>query len=63
MSSDVNPIHPPKVAHVAICPGCENPTLVTNLDGNGTAMQCPRCGNTLRPADITTYERTEVDDA
>jgi uncharacterized paraquat-inducible protein A len=53
---DVPPIQPTHKAHIALCAGCENPSLVSDLCNDSAAMQCPRCGTVIRPADISTYE-------
>lgn len=64
-SEDVTmgPIAPMETAHIALCPGCERPTLLTDLPNDATAMQCPRCGTVLRTVDINTYELQEENHA
>ena len=52
-------IRAPDSAHIAICPGCENPILACNFVQDATFMQCPRCGTQIRPRDINLYERQE----
>lgn len=58
-TDDHPPIRSTKRAHIAVCYGCEQPTLIRDLHDDSAAMQCPRCGTFLRPADITTYIRED----
>ncbi|MFW6435903.1 MAG: hypothetical protein ACOCY1_05925 [Halovenus sp.] len=61
--SNTPPISPTPKAHIAVCPGCENPTLVSDLCRDSAMMQCPRCGTVIRPMDISLYELAEVENA
>jgi len=59
---EIGAVVPTKEAHIAMCPGCDNPSLASDLPTDSAAMQCPRCGTFLRSKDIWTFERVAGED-
>lgn len=61
-STELTPIQPTPYAHVAVCPGCEIPSLTMDLCRDSAAMQCPRCGTFFGPEHISMYELVDNDE-